>query len=154
MLPIGDVVYRQATGFDAPAIAISRARDPGPEPRDARLAAYLEGTHHPTGALAPRVVYVAVVAGVVVGYAAGHLTQRWGCEGEVQHLWVMPERRRSGVGSGLLQCMRRWFADRGAGKACVNVAAANREAQAFFRHHGAGDLGPHWLVWANMRDAV
>ncbi|MGH7752666.1 MAG: GNAT family N-acetyltransferase [Gemmatimonadales bacterium] len=34
-----------------------------------------------------------------IGYVAGHLTRRFDCEGELQWIYVVPDRRRSGVAS-------------------------------------------------------
>ena len=66
---------------------------------DRRMAAYLNGDHHPQKALPPRVGYVAEAGGAVVGYIAGHLTTRNGCAAEVQYLFVSPDYRRNGIGT-------------------------------------------------------
>ncbi len=78
-------------------------------PYDGRMAAYLEGYHHPQKALLPRVGYVAVADGTVVGYIAGHLTTRNACAAEVQYLFVSPDYRRNGIGTALLKLMAAWF---------------------------------------------
>src|SRR3974390_1300537 len=107
---VDSVLYRPATVADAPRIAASRTQDSGLEPRDGALAAYLEGKHHPREALVPRAAYVALVADQVVGYVAGHLTRRFGCDAEVQHMWVAPRYRRLGIGTELLRRQQSWFA--------------------------------------------
>ena len=76
-----DVAYRRATLEDVPAIMRSRGADPEWGPADARTAAYLQGTHHPQKALQPRALFVAVAGKDVVGYIAGHLTERFDCDG-------------------------------------------------------------------------
>jgi hypothetical protein len=53
------------------------------DPADPRMAAYLDGDHHPQQALGPRVAFVAIVSEKTVGYIAGHLTTRQGCGGEL-----------------------------------------------------------------------
>ena len=88
------VLYREATVADVPAMARSRLGDAAAGRADERMAAYLERKHHPQQALEPRVAYVALDADTVVGYIAGHLTRRFGCDGEVQYLFVAPSRRR------------------------------------------------------------
>jgi ribosomal protein S18 acetylase RimI-like enzyme len=140
--------------LDAAPIETSRRRDAGSEPRDHRLAAYMGGTHNPQDSLAPRTTYVALIGGEVVGYVAGHLTRRFGCDGEVQHLWVAPAQRQRGIGSELLRRQRSWFAAQGAEKVCVNVAVDNAPAQAFFRRHGAQNLREHWLAWGDVTGAA
>jgi len=146
--------YRQASAADVPEIMRARSTDPAAEPGDSRLAAYLQGTHHPQHALAPRVVYVAVAGRSVVAYIAGHLTQRHACDGEVQYLWVAPQHRRQGIATELLSQLGGWFAAQRARKVCVNVAEDNVGAQVFFKGRGAGELELHWLVWADIRGAA
>jgi len=120
-------------------------------PADPRMAAYLEGRHHPRYALAPRVMYVALQRDVVVGYIAGHLTRRFDCDGELQYLFVAYEHRRQGVASRLLESLRGWFRDRGASRVCVDVEPGNAVARAFYTHHGARPLNRGWLVFSEER---
>ena len=49
--------YREATSADVPAIHRSRASDLAAGPADERMAAYLDGRHHPQQALAPRTAF-------------------------------------------------------------------------------------------------
>ncbi|MDE3155760.1 MAG: GNAT family N-acetyltransferase [Acidobacteriota bacterium] len=79
------------------------------------MALYLQGRHHPQQALAPRVAYVAVREGAVIGYIAGHLTRRHGCKGEVQYLYVTPAHRRIGVAAALLRQLAEWCGPRSGG---------------------------------------
>lgn len=79
-----DVSFRAATSTDVPAMVACHswaAVDP-------RMAAYFDGKHDPHQALPPRIGYVASVEDAIVGYIAGHLTTRHGCQGEVQYLFV------------------------------------------------------------------
>src|SRR2546430_11652709 len=102
-------------------MARCRLTDPAAAPADPRMAAYLEGKHHPRQALEARVAYVALVGDHVVGYIAGHLTRRDECDGELQYLFVDPSRRRLGVAGQLLRELARWLTELGAGRLCVDA---------------------------------
>ena len=118
------------------------------------MARYLDGTHHPQCALMPRVIYVAVENGSVVGYVAGHLTRRFGCDGELQWIYVAAEHRRRRVGSELVRLLASWFATQNASRICVNVAPDNAGAQSFYARQGAETLNEHWLVWSEINVAL
>ncbi|MFL5558353.1 MAG: GNAT family N-acetyltransferase, partial [Gemmatimonadaceae bacterium] len=92
-----EVTYREATSADVPAMERCRDRDTQAGPADARMAAYLDGKHHPQQALPTRTAFVALAGDDVVGYIAGHATERYGCAGEVQYLYVAPAYRRHRV---------------------------------------------------------
>ena len=145
------VDYREATVADVPEMARSRLTDPVAGPADERMAAYLELKHHPQQALEPRVAYVASVAGTVVGYIAGHLTRRYGCDGEVQYLFVAPKHRGTEVAVQLLRVQARWFTEQGARKICVNVEPGNGVARAFYARCGAKELNRFWMVWGDIQ---
>lgn len=149
-----DVQVQRATAADVPRMAESRNADPDAGPADGRMAAYLEGRHHPQLALAPRVAYLATVEGVVAGYIAGHLTRRYACDGEVQYLYVSPVFRRSGVASMLLRELAEWFQMQGAARICVDVNEESPGARPFYAIHGAQPLRPHWLVWPDIRTVL
>jgi len=145
------VHYREATVGDIPAIIRSRADDQEAGPADGRMAAYLRGTHHPQLALLPRVIYVALQGDAVAGYIGGHLTRRFGCDGELQYLYVVPSVRRTGIATGLLGRLARWFAEHGALKICVNVNVESPAAVPFYSRHGAVALRPYWMAWQDVR---
>jgi GNAT superfamily N-acetyltransferase len=128
-----------------------RLADPAAGVADPRMAAYLDGHHHPRQALLPRVAFVALVGTTVVGYIGGHLTRRYQCDGELQYLFVAPQYRRTGIASELLRLLAPWFAHEGARKVCVNVDPDNGGARAFYTLHGAISLHPFWLVWNDIR---
>jgi len=150
VFPAADVVFRPATVADVPVMTAARLTD-AEGPADPRMAAYLAGTHHPSGALAPRTAFLGARGGTVIGYIAGHLTRRHGCEGEVQYLYVAPPDRRQKVGTGLLLRLAAWFAEQSAFRVCVNVNPDSPAARPFYAHHGATDLQPLWLVWSDVR---
>ncbi|HET9513254.1 MAG TPA: GNAT family N-acetyltransferase [Gemmatimonadales bacterium] len=142
--------YREATSGDVPEMARCRLSDPAAGPADQRMAAYLGGRHHPQQALAPRVACLARVDGAVVGYIAGHLTRRFGCDGELQYLFVAPSYRGTEVAGELLRFLARWFTRQGAVRICVNVEPSNAAARAFYARHGATQLSAPWFVWSDI----
>jgi GNAT superfamily N-acetyltransferase len=127
-----------------------RATDLKAGPADARMAAYLDGKHHPQQALPPRTAFLAVTGHGVVGYIAGHATTRYGCSGELQYLYVVPSYRRRGVARDLLRCLARWFDTQGIQRVCVNADIENAEAVPFYCAQGAIPLNSYWYVWDNI----
>src|SRR5258707_9939912 len=107
----------------------------------------MRGELHAQQALAARVVLVAEGGEDIVGFIAGHLTRRFGCDGELEWLAVVAECRRTGVAGELWQAIATWFAGRQARRICVDVDPQNAPARAFYRKHGAQDRNAHWLVW-------
>jgi Acetyltransferases len=87
-----------------------------------------------------------------IGYAAGHLTKRFGCDGELQWIYVVQAYRRAGVASQLLRLLAGWFLEQGARRICVDVG--DDEARPFYRRHGAVELNRHWMIWEDVRGAI
>src|SRR5437870_4357210 len=131
------IEYRQAVPSDIPAMARLRGSEEEGGASEERMARYLAGEHHPQHALMPRVLYVALEGDAVVGYIAGHLTRRYGCDGELQWIYVIPERRGSGVASELLCRLAAWFVEQKASRICVDVTPTNTRARRFYTRHGA-----------------
>jgi len=167
-----DFLYQEATSADVPAMARCRAADPEAGPADARMARYLDGDHHPQGALAPRTAFIALRSGEVVAYIAGHATTRHlgsdpmmsdptvsdptavkgcACEGEVQNLYVAPAVRRRGVAGELLRLLARWFEQCGIRRVCVNVNVDSPAATPFYAAAGAWPVNRYWYVWDDIR---
>ena len=148
------VTVREATIGDVPAIETCRAGDEVAGPADPRIARYLAGEHHPQQALAPRVLFVATADGPdgerVLGYTAGHLTRRFDLEGELQYLYVGLEHRRQGIAAALFRALRDWFVEHDAREVCANVSTDNDTARAFCLAHGANEMGPYWVSWADV----
>ncbi len=117
---------------------------------EARIAAYMGGKLDPQKALRARAGYVALDGDGVAGFIAGHLTQRYGCGGELQYIDVAPEYRGKSVAAQLFVLLTRWFAEQSAWKVCVNVAPENIVATRFYMRHGAVRLNEHWLVWNDI----
>ena len=149
------VVYRNANDSDIAAMAKLRAASWGDEEYwTKRIRGYMECEIYPQKALKPRVSYVAVEKKKVVGLIAGHLTRRYECDGELEWIDVVAERRGSGIATGLLERLAKWFVEKKALKVCVDVQPANTAARRFYARHGAEDLNPHWMIWKDIRKAL
>jgi GNAT superfamily N-acetyltransferase len=149
------VLYRQAQRSDIPHMASIWGLEKGEGgTSEDRMTAYFDGQLHPQQALPPRVIFVACEGDAVIGYIAGHLTRRFGCDGELEWLYVIPERRRTGVASGLMPCLAGWFKQQSAAKVCVNVARTNTGAIQFYAKHGAAPMKLGWMVWADFAKAI
>ena len=113
--------YREPETSDIAGMARIRAAEWGTQEFwERRIGGYLDGTHHPQQALMPRVSYVALAEGAVTGFVAGHLTRRYGCDGELEWINVIPEHRGAGVAAELLRLLAAWFAGQSAAKICVS----------------------------------
>jgi ribosomal protein S18 acetylase RimI-like enzyme len=145
------MLYRQAELSDVPGMARVRANDWGSEEywRE-RIQQYLGGQLQPQRALAPRVGFVCVDGEQVVGLIAGHLTRRFGCDGELEWISVSPAYRGQKIASGLLRLLAEWFVAEGARCICVDVDPANEPARRFYAAMGAYDLKPHWMAWKDI----
>jgi GNAT superfamily N-acetyltransferase len=119
-----------------------------------RMVAYFDGELNPQKALAPRTIYLAEEGDVLLGYIAGHLTTRLACQGELEWLYVTPERRRSAVASGLMPSLASWFQQQKAPRVCVNVAQWNAPAINFYAIHGAEQMKPGWMVWSDFPRSI
>jgi ribosomal protein S18 acetylase RimI-like enzyme len=119
-----------------------------------RIAGYADCELHPGQALKPRIIYVASEGDSIVGFIAGHLTRRHGCNGELEWIDVVPDYRRHGIASELLRRLAKWFAEQGASKIRVDVDPANKSARGFYTKQGAENLNPHWLVWSDITTVI
>lgn len=116
-----------------------------------RIRAYMAGELDPKFALKPRINYVCCEAESIVGFIAGHLTERHACQGELEWINVTRDRRGGGAASGLLRVLAQWFVAQNALRICVDVEPSNTVARRFYARHGAEDLKPHWMVWDDVR---
>ena len=145
------ISLREATQADVDSLARIRSAEWGSQAYwHERISGYMEGRLHPGESLLPRVVFVAENAHDIIGFIAGHLTRRFGCDGELQWLNVAADGRRSGLAARLLRRLAMWFDDQGAKRICVDVDPGNIRARTFYQKHGAEELNPHWLVWRDM----
>lgn len=143
--------YRPAAPGDLPTIlglwralqTVSAAFEPrltpGPTAAD-WFAEYLRGQMDNENAA----VVVAEIGGDVVGYTFGQILRRptlaAGDCGYVADLCVRADRRGRGIGRGLFQTLRGWFAERGILALEVQVVRANPASQAFWRKMGFADF--------------
>jgi ribosomal protein S18 acetylase RimI-like enzyme len=149
------VLYRQARHSDIPMMAEIRAADWGTEEYwSERILQYLTHKLHPRDALRPRVSFVCVEHQRVVGLIAGHLTRRFGCDGELEWISVRLECRSRGIASELLCRLAQWFVAHHAQRVCVDVEPSNQGARRLYARHGAEDLKSHWMVWNDIRSAA
>jgi GNAT superfamily N-acetyltransferase len=147
--------YRLADQSDVPAMARIRAAQWETEEYwRGRISRYMNCELHPQHALLRRVNYVALEGDSLVGFIAGHLTRRFACDGELEWINVVPERRGSGVAPELLRLLARWFAEQNASRICVDVEPGNAIARRFYKRFGAVELNPHWLVWEDIKVAL
>jgi GNAT superfamily N-acetyltransferase len=119
-----------------------------------RILQYLTHKANPREALRPRSAFVCVEGEEVVGLIAGHLTRRFGCDGELEWISLRPEYRGRGAGFGLLCRLAEWFMVHNATRICVDVTPSNQVARNFYARHGAEDLKPHWMVWKDIRSVL
>lgn len=147
----GNIKYRMANDPDIPQMACLRAEQWGTEDYwEERISGYIRGDKNPQQSLAPRIIYSATKDEAVIGFIAGHLTKRFGCEGELQWINVAPDYRGLGIASRLLQQLTTWFISQSALYICVNCAPDNAIGQKFYRQHGAETLNEHWLIWKDI----
>jgi GNAT superfamily N-acetyltransferase len=145
------VQYRLAEKSDIPAMARIRAAEWETEEYwTVSISRYLSCEQHPQQALMPRTSYVALEGDSLVGFIAGHLTRRYSCDGELEWINVIPERRGTAIASELLRHLAAWFSQQNAKRICVDVEPANTTARRFYMRHGARDLNKHWLVWDDI----
>jgi GNAT superfamily N-acetyltransferase len=148
------IVIREAAEGDIAAMAALRAETWGSEAYwHERIGLYLSGEHSPQQALASRAAFIAVEAGTVAGFIAGHRTKRFGYDGELEWINVSKARRGQGIADELLQTMAAWFVEQKALRVCVNVAPDNPVARRFYARHGAVSRNEHWMVWEDVRIA-
>ena len=114
-----------------------------------RVGGYFHGTYHPSYALAERSIFVADHDAQVNGFIAGHRSNRMGCTGELQWMFVLPHRQRKGIGAALLRPMAEWFRDHASTKVIVDAPPANPYCE-FYLKHGAVALDAYWLYFPNI----
>ena len=144
---------REATLADVPLMASLRDKSGwGGGANAERMAMYLSNEHHPQYACPQRMAFIAVQNDKVLGYIAGHLTTRFGYQGELQWILVDPGYRGGYVASELLISMAEWFTQNDSIRVCVNVEPENVRARLFYRKHGAGELSVYWLQWTDISE--
>lgn len=116
-----------------------------------RWKAYIRKEHHPRDAKAPRIVYVTIVNREIVGFIAGHLTERFGLDGELQSVYILPEHQGRGLGTQLVIALAKWFKKWDAKEVCVDH---KNGSEGFYIKLGAKFNNHRWLVWDNFLDVL
>jgi ribosomal protein S18 acetylase RimI-like enzyme len=144
---------REAKLTDVPLMASLRDKSGwGGGANAERMTMYLSREHHPQHACPQRMAFIAVQNDKVLGYIAGHLTTRFGYQGELQWILVDPGYRGGSVASELLISMAEWFTQNNSIRVCVNVEPENVRARGFYRKHGAVELSEYWLQWPDISE--
>ena len=143
------MIYREAVLTDVPALARIRAAEWESERYWTNcITGYMEGRLHPQKALAPRILFVASHDSEIIGFVAGHLTRRFDCQGELEWIDVIQERRRQGIGSEMVRILAKWFAEKDARRVCVDPE--NPAARQFYARLNAQNLNQHWMFWPDI----
>ena len=146
------ITLRPVELSDIPLMATIRAQEWETETFwTGRISLYLNGEHSPQRALPVRAAFVALDGTKLVGFVAGHRTRRLGCDGELQWINVVEERRGQGIADRLMVKMGAWFAEQDACRVCVNVEPKNTLARRLYTRYGAQPLNDHWMIWEDSR---
>ena len=116
-----------------------------------RWKAYIRKEHGPREAKDPRIIYVALADGEIVGFIAGHLTERLGLEGELESIYILPEHQRQKLGTQLIIALAKWFTEWDAKEVCVD---RKEGSEGFYIKLGARFNHQGWLVWDNFVDVL
>lgn len=112
-----------------------------------RWKAYMRREYHPQKAKDPWIVYVAIVDEEIVDFIAGHLTERYDLEGELQSIYILPKHQRQGLGTQLVITLAEWFKKWDTKEVSVGYKGGS---EGFYIKLGAR-LNEHgWLVWDNF----
>ena len=148
---MNEIKYREIKDGDIPALANFRSINNEEQTYwEQRITGYLNLTHHPHKALQARIIFVAEDEKKIIGFIAGHLTQRYNCDGELQWINVCEAYRNRGIGFALICVLNKWFIQHNAFKICVD--AGNELARKFCKKYSAEDLNQHWLFWKDIRE--
>jgi GNAT superfamily N-acetyltransferase len=119
-----------------------------PEIRTYRWHTYFDG-ETPVSAKAPRIVFKAIKDRQIVGFIAGHLTNRYEKDAEIQSFYVLRNEQRSGIGSALLKSLLTWLKKQNAKSLCVGIFPENPYL-VFYLKYGGLHLNPYWIYWDDL----
>jgi GNAT superfamily N-acetyltransferase len=112
-----------------------------------RWQAYFRG-ERPATSKPERIVFKAVKAGRIVGFIAGHLTNRHK-DAEIENFYVLKDEQGKGIGTQLLKKLLPWFISHNAKSLCAGIFPQN-PYQAFYLKHHSKYLNPHWVYWDDL----
>ncbi|MDE0012050.1 MAG: GNAT family N-acetyltransferase [Candidatus Poribacteria bacterium] len=105
--------------------------------------AYIRREHHPRDAKDPRIVYVSIINGEIVGFIAGDLTERFGLDGELQSIYALPKHQGRELGTQLVIVLAKWFKKWDAKEVCVDHKDSS---EGFYIKLGAKFNNHGWVV--------
>jgi GNAT superfamily N-acetyltransferase len=117
-----------------------------------RWGTYFNGTS-PESSKPQRIILKAVTDGTIIGYIAGHLTNRYGLDAEIQSFYILKEYQRNDTGKQLLKKFVEWLLTQPAKSLCVGIKPENK-FQAFYLKYGGKHLNEHWIYWDDMEELV
>jgi GNAT superfamily N-acetyltransferase len=117
-----------------------------------RWETYFNGTS-PASSKPPRVIYKAVTGGTIIGYIAGHLTNRYGLDAEIQSFFITKEYQRNGTGKQLLKMFLEWLLIQRVKSLCAGINPVNKY-QAFYLKYGGKYLNEHWIWWEDVEELL
>ena len=104
----------------------------------------------PVSAKPERIVLKAVIDGHIIGYIAGHLTNRYDKDAEIQSFYVVKQHQRKGMGTELLKQFLNWTINHQSESLCVGIFPEN-PYKAFYLKHGGSYINPHWIGWDDLQ---
>lgn len=116
--------------------------------RFTRWQTYFAG-QSPASAKPERIVFKSVLENQLIGYIAGHLTNRYDKDAEIQSFYILKTHQGKGIGSQLLQHFIKWSMKYNVKSLCVGIASDN-PYQAFYLKYGGQYLNPHWIYWDDI----
>jgi GNAT superfamily N-acetyltransferase len=115
--------------------------------RKYRWQTYFKG-ESPATAKPERIVFKAVKDKHIIGFVAGHLTNRHK-DAEIENFYVLQKNQRQGVGGELLKRLLPWLISHDAKSLCVGIFPEN-PYQAFYLKYNGQYLNPHWVYWDDL----
>lgn len=111
---------------------------------------YLSGASSPKLARRERVAFKACADDKMVGFIAGHLTNRFGKDVEIESFYTLEDDQQTGAWGQLLLHFIEWARGHEAKSLCVGVGPELNEYREFFIKYGATYLNPRWIYWDDM----
>ena len=94
-------------------------------------------------------VWIATTGGIPAGYLLAVYVfslEHQGLTAEIDEFFVLPSRRGTGLGRGLLHVAEEQFRERGCTNVALQIGRDNDDARAFYRAHGYRDRDGFELV--------